>query len=69
MRVVVVHGMISPGGELSDAEVLASTDASLGKVALEKAAAQKWRSEEGDEPGTTPQGHEVFITVHVGGAT
>jgi len=67
MQVVVLHGMLSPQGELTETAVLASTDAGLNQMALEKAAGQKWRSDDDDgEAGATPQSHEVFITMHLG---
>jgi hypothetical protein len=64
IQVVVLHGMLSPEGALSETEVVASTDAGLNQSALERAAKwQEWRADSEAEPGATPQSHEVFFTV------
>ena len=64
IQVVVLHGMLSPEGALSETEVVASTDAGLNQSALERAAKwQEWRAGGEAEPGATPQSHEVFFTV------
>jgi hypothetical protein len=62
--VVALHGMLSPQGVLSDTEILASSDAGLNPSALNMAAEwQNWRAGDEDEPGGTPQSHEVFFMV------
>ncbi len=64
MQVVVLHGMLSPDGHLSDTEVLASSNAGLNQSALERAAQwQNWQAGNEGQPGATPQSHEVFFTV------
>lgn len=64
LQAVVVHGMLTPGGELTETEVVASTSASLNQAALDFAAKQQhWRGEDEAQPGATPQAHEVFFTV------
>ena len=69
LQIVVLHGMLSPEGVLSETEILASSDAALNEAALTKAAAwQNWRANEEAEPGATPQSHEVFFTVQFGPA-
>jgi hypothetical protein len=61
---VVLHGMLSPEGALSETEVVASSDASLNQSALQRAAKwQEWQAERDAEPGAAPQSHEVFFTV------
>jgi hypothetical protein len=63
-QMVVLHGMQSPDGRLTDAELLASSDASLNEPAL--AIASKWvggMMGQESEPGVTPQSHEVLMTV------
>lgn len=61
---VVVHGMQSPRGRLTDIEVLASSNPALNSSALQYAA--KWKAGPMSsvvEPGATPQSHEVFLTL------
>lgn len=63
-QVVVVHGMLSSDGHLTDPEVLASSNPSLNQQALERAATMQSRrpSEEGQN-GATPESQEVFFTT------
>ncbi len=62
--VVALHGMLSPQGVLSDTEILASSDAGLNPSAVDMATEwQNWRAGDEDEPGGTPQSHEVFFMV------
>ena len=64
-QVVVVHGMQSPKGRLSDLEPIASSNPSLNNSALQYAS--KWKAGPMGavvEPGTTPESHEVFLTIH-----
>src|ERR1700722_6690904 len=64
IQVVVLHGMLSPEGALSETEIVSSTDAALNQSALDRAAKwQQWRAGSDAEPGATPQSHEVFFTV------
>jgi len=63
-QIVVLHGNQSPDGQLTEVELLASSDASLNDPAL--AAASKWVGGvmgQEPEPGATPQSHEVLMTV------
>jgi hypothetical protein len=63
-QIVVLHGVQSSNGHLSDVEVIASTNASLNSAALDYAAAWKGGLMDRDvEPGATPQSHEVFLTL------
>jgi hypothetical protein len=67
IQMVILHGMLSPEGALSETEVVASTDAGLNQSALERAAKwQQWQADGEAEPGATPQSHEVFFTVQFG---
>jgi hypothetical protein len=64
---VVLHGVQSPDGKVTDLELLASSDASLNASAQEYAS--KWEGGllgQETEPGATPQSHEVIITVRFG---
>jgi outer membrane biosynthesis protein TonB len=60
---VVVRGMISPDGNLTEAEVLASSNPSLNQKALERAARPHRMRPQDDQNGTTPQSHEAFFTT------
>ncbi len=63
-QVVALHGLQGPSGQLSDIEVLASSDPGLTPSALEWAS--KWQGTllgEDSESGATPQSHEVIVTV------
>lgn len=63
-EMVVVHGMQSPNGRLTDAELIASTNASLNAAALAYAAGwQGGRTSDDVEEGATPRSHEVFLTL------
>jgi len=56
--------MQAPGGQLSELEILASSDPGLNSSAQEWAS--KWQGGllgEETETGATPQSHEVIITV------
>ncbi|HTB16602.1 MAG TPA: hypothetical protein VK708_00740 [Bryobacteraceae bacterium] len=63
-QMVVLHGMQAPSGQVSDVELLASSDASLNEAAL--AFASKWQGRmmgQDAEDGVTPQSHEVVMTI------
>lgn len=60
VNVVVLHGVMSPDGHLSEPEILASTNPSLNQAALDRAG--KWQPIAESQQGTTPQSHEVFFT-------
>jgi len=63
-QMVVLHGMQAPDGQLSDLELLASSDAPLSQAAL--AFASKWQGGmmgEETENGATPQSHEIVMTI------
>ena len=66
LQMVVVHGVLTAGGELTETEVVASSSAGLNQRALDFAAKHKrWKAEDGDQPGATPQEREIFFTVHM----
>jgi hypothetical protein len=68
-QVVMLHGMQAPSGELSDVELLASSDASLNQPSL--AYASKWSGGMlGQEPetGATPQSHEILMMIEYSNA-
>lgn len=70
LQTVVVHGMLTPSGELTETEVVASSSASLNQQALDIAAKmQNWHGEDEAQPGATPQQHEIFFTVFAVPAT
>jgi hypothetical protein len=63
-QMVVLHGMQSPDGKLTDVEVLASTDAALNASAM--SFASEWQGGlmgKEAEPGATPQSHEILMTL------
>jgi hypothetical protein len=60
---VVVRGMVSPDGSLTDTEVLASSDPGLNQKALERAAQPRRMMPQDDQNGATPQSHEAFFTT------
>lgn len=62
--IVMLHGMQAPTGQLSDLEILSSSDPSLNEAAL--AYASKWQGGLMGQPietGATPQSHEVVTMV------
>jgi hypothetical protein len=63
-QVVELHALQSPSGQVSDVELLASSDTALNEAAI--AFAAKWQGGMmGQEPqtGATPQSHEVVMTI------
>jgi hypothetical protein len=63
-RMVALHGLQSPSGQISDVEVLASSDPSLNEAAL--AFISQWTGGMmGQEAnaGVTPQSHEFIVTI------
>jgi hypothetical protein len=63
-QIVTIHAVQSASGEISGAEVLASSNVALNQAALESAS--QWTREESPddlEPGATPQSHEVLFTI------
>jgi hypothetical protein len=61
-QIVVLHGMQAPSGQLSDVELLASSDASLNQSAL--AFASNWQGGMmGQAENVTPQSHEIVLTI------
>lgn len=66
---VVLHGMQSPDGQLTEVGVLAASDPSLSDAALQ--VASKWNGGmigRETEPGVTPQSHEVLMTIEYSAA-
>jgi hypothetical protein len=64
-QIVVIHAMQAPKGRLSEIELVASSNPSLNNSALQYAS--KWKAGPMGavlEPGTTPQSHQVFLTLH-----
>lgn len=63
-QVVELHALQSPTGQVTDVELLASSDSALNEAAM--AFAAKWQGGMmGQEPqtGATPQSHEVVMTI------
>jgi len=60
---VVVRGMISPDGSVTDAEVLASSNPDLNQRALQRATQPRRIAPPDDQNGATPQSHEAFFTT------
>jgi hypothetical protein len=68
-QVVALHAVQSPSGQISDVELLASSDAGINDVAI--SFATQWHGGMmGQEPqnGATPQSHEVVMTIQYVGA-
>lgn len=64
-QMVVLHGMQSSNGQLTDLELVASTSAGLNTAAMEYASKWQGRMTMQDvEEGATPQSHEVFVSLH-----
>jgi len=61
LQVVALHGMMSPAGELSDLEVLASSDSSLNEAAL--AFAKAGIRTPGSQEGAAPQAREMIMIL------
>jgi hypothetical protein len=71
-QVVALHAVQSPDGQISDVEVLASSESSLNQAAV--AFASKWQGgmmggESQSQSGATPQSHEVVMMVEYVGST
>jgi len=63
-QVVVIHGMVSPDRQLTEPEVLASTNVGLDEAAVEHAKrAPALGAGFRAQPGTTPQSREIIFTV------
>jgi hypothetical protein len=63
IKVVVLHGCVSPDGQLSETEILASSDASFNQTALDRAKARPvFPLANRTQPGATPQSHEAYFT-------
>lgn len=63
-QVVVLHGMVSPEGQLTEAEVLASTNAALEGEAIAHANRAHALERDADtQPGAAPQSREIIFTI------
>lgn len=63
--IVVLHGMMSADGKLSEAEVLASSNPALNQIALDRASKWQGRQSEDAQPGATPESNEVLFTMRL----
>jgi hypothetical protein len=64
LQLVVVHGIVSPDGQIGETEILASTNPSLNQAALDRANGWKPGQVSGEvQPGTTPQSREIIFTL------
>jgi hypothetical protein len=63
-QVVSLHGTLSPDGQLTDTEVLGASDPNLVQTALTRYSTWKLPGNRA-QPGTTPQTHEIFVTLRV----
>jgi len=62
-RVVTLHGMISPKGQLSELEILATTDPSINQIAIRHASRiPAVRNMRAAQPGQSPGAHEAVFT-------
>ncbi len=62
IQVVILHGNVAQDGQLSEVEVLASTDAALNQTARDRAQQRNRMPFAQSQPGATPQSHEMFFT-------
>jgi hypothetical protein len=62
IQVVILHGNVAQDGQLSEVEVLSSTDAALNQNALDRAKQRDRMPFAQTQPGATPQSHEMFFT-------
>jgi hypothetical protein len=63
-QVVVLHGMVSPEGQFSEVEILATTNSALDDAAVAHAnRAHSLQAGAETQPGVTPQSREVIFTV------
>jgi hypothetical protein len=66
-QVVVIHGMVSSDGHLSEVEVLASTNPNLEQAAIDHAnKASALEIGVDTQPGITPRSREIIYTVEFG---
>ena len=69
LQLLVLHAMVLPDGHLVEAEILASSDASLNQRAMDRLANwQSWRTDNSEQPGASPQSHEVFFPLGIRGS-
>jgi hypothetical protein len=61
IQVVALHGDVSGNGQLSEVEILASTDPSLNQAAVEQATSMA-QSRATVQPGAIAQSSEMFLT-------
>jgi hypothetical protein len=68
-QVVELHALQTPAGQVSDIELLASSDTALNEAAI--AFASKWQGGmmgQDSQAGATPQSHEVVMTIEYVGS-
>ena len=58
---VIVHGVLTPEGEIAEPEALQTTNSILARAALD--AVKNWHAGDRTAPGATPQQREVYINV------
>jgi len=69
LQMVVLDGLVTPDGQLTDLQLVSSSNTGLNQAALDEAAKFKnWESQDDLQPGAAPQSHEVFFTVEFGQA-
>lgn len=62
-QVVELHAIQSPSGDVSDVEVLASSDSSLNDSAVAFASKSHGMMGQDSQAGATPQSHELVLTI------
>lgn len=61
-QLVVVHGSISPGGQLNEVEIVSTTDEQLNNAAMEDASRPRPLSvNQNDQQGATAQSREIIL--------
>lgn len=65
-QVVVVHAMSSPDGQMTETEILASTNPALNQAALDSVNRRRLLFGPQRQPGTSPKFTEVIFTVEFG---
>ena len=64
LQIVVLHAMVAPDGQLSDTEILSSSNSAFNQRALERLGNRQGHAmfADSEQPGASPQSHEGLFT-------